>query len=202
MTHVLGALLLGDVARFAIRLAAGLLLAVLLALAFALASTLTLFYGVVPAALSSAPSPLTAGSDRTVPPPGGPEASAVALARAFVGTPYVWGGADPRTGFDCSGLVQWAYGRAGLDLPRTANQQYLATHRVSPVELRPGDLVFFARTYNAPPSEWITHVGIYVGGGRMLNAPVEGDVVREMDVFTGFWGAHYAGAGRVGGAAQ
>ena len=55
----------------------------------------------------------------------------------------------------------------------------------------------FANTYDSP-GEPITHVGIYVGGGRMLNAPVEGDVVREMDVFTGFWGAHYAGGGRPG----
>ncbi|HEY3081208.1 MAG TPA: NlpC/P60 family protein [Chloroflexota bacterium] len=60
----------------------------------------------------------------------------------------------------------------------------------------------FARTYSSAPSEWITHVGIYVGGGRMLNAPVEGDVIREMPVFTGFWGAHYTGAGRVGGSAH
>src|SRR5262249_19741786 len=82
--------------------------------------------------------------------------------------------------------------------PRTAQQQYLATHRVSPSELRPGDLVFFAQTYRSP-REWITHVGIFLGGGRMLNAPVEGDVIREMPVFTGFWGAHYAGAGRGGG---
>ena len=102
MTNVLAALLLGDVARVALRLAAGLVLAVLLAFTFALASVLTLFYGVVPAALAPSASPLTAGSSVAVPPsPGGADAAVVAIARAFVGTPYVWGGADPRTGFDC-----------------------------------------------------------------------------------------------------
>jgi cell wall-associated NlpC family hydrolase len=120
---------------------------------------------------------------------------AVALARAQIGRPYVWGGASPQTSFDCSGLVQWVYGQVGVRLPRTAQQQFNATARVGRDDLQPGDLVFFTRTY--PSSEPITHVGIYVGNGRMVNAPTVGDVVREMPVFTGFWGAHYAGAGRV-----
>jgi cell wall-associated NlpC family hydrolase len=133
-------------------------------------------------------------------PPGGATTRAVDLARAQTGMPYVWGGASPATSFDCSGLVQWAYRQAGVELPRTAQAQFQATARVGRDDLRVGDLVFFAFTYPTPPTEPITHVGIYVGDGRMLNAPKEGDVVREMDVFTGFWGAHYAGAGRpVGG---
>ena len=61
--------------------------------------------------------------------------------------------------------------------------------------MQPGDLVFFARTY-ADPVDWITHVGIYVGDGIMINAPQEGDVIKEVPVFAGFWGEHYAGAGR------
>ncbi len=93
--------------------------------------------------------------------------------------------------------MQWVYGQIGVSLPRTAQQQFDATVRLTPDQLRPGDLVFFAGTY--PSSEWITHVGIYVGNGQMVNAPTEGDVVSVMPVFTGFWGAHYAGAGRVGG---
>lgn len=119
----------------------------------------------------------------------------VDLARAQIGKPYVWGGASPQTSFDCSGLVQWAYRQLGVSLPRTAQQQYDATVRLSAAQLRPGDLVFFERTY--PSAERITHVGIYVGGGRMINAPTTGDVVREMDVFTGYWGGKYAGGGRV-----
>jgi cell wall-associated NlpC family hydrolase len=114
--------------------------------------------------------------------------------------PYAWGGASPETSFDCSGLVQWAYRQGGIALPRTAQQQYQATARVGREDLRVGDLVFFQRTYvSSDPTEWITHVGIYVGDGRMINAPKEGDVVREMEVFSGFWGTHYAGAGRPAG---
>lgn len=116
------------------------------------------------------------------------------LARAQIGTPYVWGGSSP-DGFDCSGLVQWVHLQLGIALPRTAQQQFDATIRLSPEELQPGDLVFFAYTY--PSVEPITHVGIYAGNGMMINAPAEGDVVREMAVFTGYWGDHFAGAGRV-----
>jgi hypothetical protein len=123
-------------------------------------------------------------------------ASVVMLARTQIGRPYVWGGASPVTSFDCSGLVQWAFGQLGARLPRTAQQQYDATRRVSRSDLRPGDLVFFERTY--PSHERITHVGIYVGNGRMINAPTTGDVIREMDVFSGYWGPRFAGGGRVG----
>lgn len=121
----------------------------------------------------------------------------VALARTQLGVPYVWGGESPGIGFDCSGLTQWTYAQFGLWLPRTAQQQFDATSRLAPEQLQPGDLVFFAQTY--PSNEWITHVGIYVGDGMMINAPSEGDVIREMPVFIGFWGDHYAGAGWVGG---
>ncbi|HZU07212.1 MAG TPA: bifunctional lytic transglycosylase/C40 family peptidase [Chloroflexota bacterium] len=127
--------------------------------------------------------------------PSAPTNQVIDLARAQIGKPYVWGGASPQTSFDCSGLVQWVYRQVGVQLPRTAQQQFDATVRVPREQLQPGDLVFFAHTY--PSREPITHVGIYVGHGRMINAPTQGDVIREMPVFTGFWGAHYAGAGRV-----
>ncbi len=126
---------------------------------------------------------------------GTPNVPVVRLAASQLGEPYVWGGASPETSFDCSGLVQWAYRRIGISLPRTAQQQFDATVRLTPEQLQPGDLVFFAHTY--PSIEPITHVGIYIGNGRMINAPTTGDVIREMPVFTGYWGAHYAGAGRV-----
>jgi cell wall-associated NlpC family hydrolase len=130
-------------------------------------------------------------------PPGAPTTRVVDLARAQTGMPYAWGGASPETSFDCSGLVQWSYRQIGVSLPRTAQQQYDATARIPSDALRPGDLLFFANTYKSDPSEPITHVGIYVGDGRMINAPTDGDVVREMPAFTGFWGSHFAAAGRV-----
>jgi hypothetical protein len=123
-------------------------------------------------------------------------AAVVILARAQIGRPYVWGGASPASSFDCSGLVQWAFGQLGARLPRTAQQQYDATRHVSRNELKVGDLVFFERTY--PSNERITHVGIYVGNGRMINAPTTGDVIREMDVFSGYWGPRFVSGGRVG----
>ena len=92
--------------------------------------------------------------------------------------------------------MQLVFHQLGVAVPRTAQQQFDATARVAREELQPGDLVFFARTY-ADPRDWITHVGIYVGGGMQINAPTEGQVVSIQPVFSGFWGAHYAGAGRV-----
>jgi hypothetical protein len=122
----------------------------------------------------------------------------VALARSQIGMPYVWGASDPHVGFDCSGLVQWVYAQVGVNLPRTAQAQYDATTRLAPAQLEPGMLVFFAHTYASSPDEPITHVGIYVGDGLMVNAENPTDGVQEMPVFSGYWGAHYAGAGRVG----
>src|SRR5690606_21161363 len=70
---------------------------------------------------------------------------AIDVGMSFVGRPYVWGGASPATGFDCSGLVQWSFSQAGVRLPRTAQAQWNATRRVG--DPRPGDLVFFHSTY-------------------------------------------------------
>jgi cell wall-associated NlpC family hydrolase len=88
------------------------------------------------------------------------------------------------------------FARFGMRLPHNAHLQYNAVPHIADSQLAPGDLVFFAQTY-ADPAQWITHVGIYLGNGVMLNAPTDGDIVRPMPVWSGFWGAHYAGAGRV-----
>ena len=182
---VLGAVL-GDLIGPAVRIMASLVLALLLALAFSVASV---------AALFSAPAQPARPTLSVTPPANGSGSDVVAVAYTQLGMPYVWGGASPQTSFDCSGLVQWAYGQVGVRLPRTAQMQYDATERVAPSDLRVGDLVFFEHTY---PGERITHVGLYVGQGRMLNAPTTGDVVREMPIFDDpYWRAHYAGAGRV-----
>lgn len=98
---------------------------------------------------------------------------AVQVALSQLGTPYLWGG-EGADGFDCSGLVQYAYAKAGLALPRTAQQQYDATtHLAAGTELQPGDLVFFGANTQA-----IDHVGIALGDGRMVDAPHTGADVR------------------------
>lgn len=182
---------LGGLGRDALKVGAGVALAVVLALAFAVASIAALL-----AAPAVAPTALPDSRPGRV--ISGPLSSLVVeIARTQLGKPYLWGGARPETGFDCSGLVQWAYRQVGIALPRTAQQQFGATARLSPEQIQPGDLVFFAHT-NPLSADPVTHVGIYAGGGWMVNAPDEGDVVRETAVFTGFWGAHYLGAGRVG----
>jgi cell wall-associated NlpC family hydrolase len=114
---------------------------------------------------------------------------AVQTALAQFGTPYLWGGENPTTGFDCSGLVQYAYRRAGLTLPRTAQTQYDAGLQLtSDAAPEPGDLVFFG-----PDPSHVTHVGISLGDGRMVDAPHTGANVREEPI-AGV--GHYLGATR------
>ncbi len=98
----------------------------------------------------------------------------VALAKQHLGTPYVWGGENPG-GFDCSGLVQWAYKQVGVELPRVSTQQATAGREVSAAEARPGDLVFFERGR-------VDHIGLYAGSGQWVVAPKTGDVVKLQDV--------------------
>ena len=99
---------------------------------------------------------------------------AVDWALAQVGTPYIWGGEAPGVGFDCSGLVQAAYKVAGLTLPRVAQDQYDSTTKLGPDDpLEPGDLVFFG----SGPTD-VSHVGIYIGNGQMVDAPYTGVDVR------------------------
>ncbi|WP_264924894.1 C40 family peptidase [Streptomyces sp. A012304] len=111
-------------------------------------------------------------------------AAAVSYAYSKLGSPYVWGATGPNA-FDCSGLVLAAYRSAGVSLPRTTYAQIDAGRRVSRSELLPGDLVFF---YSG-----ITHVGIYVGGGRMIHAPNPSAPVRVAPLDE----MPYAGATRV-----
>jgi cell wall-associated NlpC family hydrolase len=103
-------------------------------------------------------------------PIGGAAAIAVRVACGEIGKPYVWAAAGPNT-FDCSGLVLYAWGKAGKKLRHYTVWQWEDTTPITRAQLRPGDLVFFF-----PPT--LHHVGMYVGGGWMVNAPHTGDVVR------------------------
>jgi cell wall-associated NlpC family hydrolase len=91
--------------------------------------------------------------------------------------------------------VQLVFRQLGRPLPRTAQQQFVASARLSREQLQPGDLVFFAGTF--PSFDWITHVGIYIGDGQQIDAPTDGQTVSIQPVFTGFWGAHFVAGGRV-----
>lgn len=112
---------------------------------------------------------------------------AISTAKQFLGRPYVWGGSNPSTGFDCSGLVQWSYKQAGVSLPRTASQQYLATQRISAGEARVGDLVFFSY------GSGVAHVGIYLGNNTMIDAQNNGVVIESLD----WWNQYLVGFGRI-----
>ena len=98
-----------------------------------------------------------------------PAEVAVDVALAQLGKPYRWGGSGPHS-FDCSGLTSYAWAQAGVTLPRSSGAQYSGTTRISRSELRPGDLVF----YHQP----ISHVAMYIGGGRVVESPNSGNNVR------------------------
>lgn len=114
------------------------------------------------------------------PPPSPGAAGAVAAAMSQVGTPYVWGGSSPG-GFDCSGLVMWAWGRAGVDLPHFSGAQMADTAPVPFNAMEPGDLIFYG------PGGSV-HVAMYIGGGQMVEATHTGDYVRVDPVRGGFVG--------------
>jgi cell wall-associated NlpC family hydrolase len=121
----------------------------------------------------------------------------VSLAMQYLGVPYQWGGASPQTGFDCSGLVTYVFGRLGVSLPHYAASQWHSpdTVWVSPHRLRPGDLVFFTGsdgTRQAPG-----HVGIYVGGGYLIDAPHTGAFVQVDSLDEGWFAHKYVGARRI-----
>ena len=93
---------------------------------------------------------------------------AAAIALREVGVPYRWGGESPSGGFDCSGLVRWAYGRVGVDVPHSSYALYSTGRRVSRSHMKPGDVLVFSG---------LGHVGLYLGRGRMIHAPYTGKTV-------------------------
>jgi cell wall-associated NlpC family hydrolase len=134
---------------------------------------------ITPAVVPGSAGPSTAAGESVV------AATAVAWALSQLGTPYRWGGTGIG-GFDCSGLVQAAFGAAGVQLPRVAQDQFDAGPPVAPgAPLHAGDLVFFGSS----PEE-VDHVGIVVSPGEMVDAPHTGAVVRVEPIFSdGYVGA-------------
>ena len=128
----------------------------------------------------------TPSADTVVAPPP-THGGVVGMAMSQLGTPYVWAGSAPG-GFDCSGLVMWAYAQVGVSLPHSSYAQYGYGVPVSRDQLAPGDLVFFAG---------LGHVGIYVGGGNFIHAPHTGDVVRIDSLSEGWYSSEYVGAKRI-----
>ena len=113
-------------------------------------------------------------------------------AQKYVGTPYVWGGSTPETGFDCSGYVCWVYNQNGYDVGRTtANGLWNKSQHISEAEAKPGDLVFFEGTYDTPGK---SHVGIYLGNGKMVSA---GDPIKYADIHSSYWQKYLSGFGRL-----
>ena len=135
--------------------------------------------------VTPSPSALNGGSTSTL------RQKLVATAKQYIGVPYLWGGTTP-SGFDCSGYVQYVYRLHGISLPRTSVQQWTVGTAISKSELQPGDLVFFANTYQAG----ISHLGIYIGDNQFIHASSsKGVTITSMD--NAYWAARYYGARRV-----
>jgi peptidoglycan DL-endopeptidase CwlO len=131
-------------------------------------------------------SAITPSADTIVAPPP-THGNVVQYAMSQLGTAYVWAGSAPG-GFDCSGLVMWAYAQVGVSLPHSSYAQYGYGVPVSRDQLQPGDLVFF---------DGLGHVGIYIGGDQFVHAPHTGDVVKISSLDESWYAATYVGARRI-----
>jgi len=128
-------------------------------------------------------------------PPMAPKTTSNVLSRAVnvLGTPYRWGGSSPSKGFDCSGLVKYAFNDATFDLPRTSNAMASGHgEKVDRKNLKPGDLIFFKLK-----SRRVNHVAIYLGNDRFIHAPRRGKSVTIDTLNKPYWNTHYVVAKRV-----
>ena len=116
---------------------------------------------------------------------------ALEAAREMLGVAYRYDGTDPR-GFDCSGLVQYSFSHAGVNLPRTSQDIFRSSQLVSPKEIQPGDLVFFAISKSK-----VSHVGIYDAHNRFIHAPSSGKGVSYADLESPYWQQRLVAVGRL-----
>jgi len=122
---------------------------------------------------------------------GDPGAIAARFALGLVGIPYRYGGNTPK-GFDCSGLVQYTYALAGIQLPRSVDEQLARTRAISRTRIRPGDLLVFH--LNSKPN---SHIGLYIGNGSFVHAPSTGKLVSTASLSNPYWRRRLAGARRL-----
>jgi len=116
----------------------------------------------------------------------------VNTAKSTLGVKYVYGGASSATGFDCSGLTMYAYGKAGVTLPHSAASQSKMGIAVSRSNLQPGDLIFFGTSTKGV----VNHIGIYIGGGNFINAQSGAGYVKEANLSNTYWSGVYITARR------
>jgi cell wall-associated NlpC family hydrolase len=118
----------------------------------------------------------------------------IAVAQSLIGTPYVWGGNSFQNGgFDCSGFTQYVFKQAGYTLNRVSVDQATQGATIARNALQPGDLVFFSLAGD----NRISHVGIYIGNGKMIHSPKTGDFVKTTDITTSFWQTRFMLAKRI-----
>ncbi|MEO9176868.1 MAG: NlpC/P60 family protein [Gaiellales bacterium] len=139
--------------------------------------------------VSSSDAATIANAEATAPTPAAQHA--IAVAAQYLGTPYHFGGASPASGFDCSGLAQYAYGQSGVTLPRVAADQFTVGQPVDRASLQPGDLVFFQDS-----TGYIHHVGMYLGDDKFIQAPHTGDVVKISSLDEPYYAGQFAGGRR------
>jgi cell wall-associated NlpC family hydrolase len=120
-----------------------------------------------------------------------PGFSVAELAMDMIGTPYRYGGANPKQGFDCSGLVFYTFSQTGLSIPRTSQAQFKAARKISIEQADRGDLVFFQ------DQEKLSHVGIYLGDGRFVHAPASGRSVSVASLAEPYYQRHLVAVGRL-----
>lgn len=111
-----------------------------------------------------------------------------------IGMSYTWGGESDAEGYDCSGLTYAAFASQGIEIPRTASQQYAAADKVAMNDLRAGDLIFFSSDEGG---DTVSHVGVYIGNNTMIHAPNANSKVKT-ETLTKYWQNRTVGAGRYG----